>query len=78
MLRKPGTLVLIEPGGPELARRIDGLVREQGGGPLSPLLAGTLVRRVAEVAPVQCGCGCGRPMSAAELASVFERGAVLS
>ena len=57
VLRRPGTLVLIEPGGPE---------------------AGTLVRKVAGLAPLRCGCGCGRRMSADEVASVFERGAVLS
>lgn len=78
VLRRPGTLVLIEPGGPELARQMAALVREHGGGGMSPLQAGTLVRKVAALAPLRCGCGCGRRMSADELAGIFERGAVLS
>lgn len=77
VLKRPGTLVLLQSSDPETGRRLEALVREHGGR-LSPLQAGTLVRKIAGLAPLRCACGCGRLVSADEAGAVFERGAVLS
>jgi hypothetical protein len=71
-------IVLVQPCDHETARRIDALVREEDRARMTPLMAGTLVRRMGAIAPILCPCGCGRLTLGEDIAELIERRATRS
>lgn len=71
-------LVIVSYVDADQKRRMEDIVRDHRGRRLSPLLAAGVVRQLGAIAPLRCPCGCGRHVSAEEMAQAIERRAVLS